>query len=529
MEEGRKRSWKGFALTVALLAGLYTVDFFLHVAPSKRAPAGTVAVERHPGYRHLVTRPMVEPWLLETEYLRLPEAWTGAWKTCHATVSEARLSEAETLRQRTNLIGYYYGLSPSPENRRETPGRAGADVSLPLPWGLTSYPGAKLGPNCMLCHGGVDRSGAPNASIANNHLRLHLFLEDVLKVQKGSGVADQQIKDYLRLFGDRGFGSAPGLTTGSTLIHLSMLKRDPESLELRGSVGKFATVLWQWLRGKVHPVSLNTPPLGHVHMKDRLYGAGFIPNDPQAGGFAFSQFLFSSNRAVNDIDREIKASFADVYSWIESLPALPPSRVPGAVAPAVLELGKTIFQSRRCATCHVSSKAQEMRKYTMGTDEALSKQNEQYVNYLRDSKRFGAYVAEAGNTEPGYGARPLNGIAHKIGWLHNGSIPGCEAFVGLMSKPKVWRERPMDPADPKTCASLREGTYTYPDRPTIEALPDWREVERRYPLAENPRENSDWYDTGRYAQSNANPFHEKDLERLTPDQKSALCAYLETL
>lgn len=524
----RAKMTRRFFGIVALVAALYAIDFFLSGRSSTRVPA-SAKPETHPGYGHVVSRPMVEPWLEEAEYLRLPEKWTGAWKSCHERIAGENIDETEKLRQRTNLIGFYYGLSPSPENfGQKRPGRVGATVPMPLPWGLTKYPAGKLGPNCMLCHGGIDANAAPNPSIANNHLRLHLLLEDVLKVRRGEGALDKQIEEYLTLFGERGFGTAPGLTTGSTLIHLSMLKRDPETLELRGKAGKFGKVLYEWALGRVHPVSLSTPPLGHVHMKDRLYGAGFIANDGNAGVFAFSQFLYSSERPIEDIENEIEKYFTQVYQWIAALPPLPPPRRLPAEDPEVA-LGRGVYQKLRCAQCHVSSTEQPMRKYTMGTDAALSKQNEIYVNYLKGSRRLGKYVSETGDTAPGYGARPLNGIAHKTGWLHNGAIPGCEAFVGLKNKPKFWRVKPIDPADEKTCRELRAGDYRFPVSPSIEALKDWKDVERLYPKATAPRDFYDWYDTTRYGQTNPNPYHERDFETLPPEQKLALCRYLETL
>jgi hypothetical protein len=338
-------------------------------------------------------------------------------------------------------------------------------------------------------------------------------------------IEDKKLETYrLLLGGTKNFGPTPGNTNAGTFAHAAFLRRDMKSFEIRDAKHKM-TDLIKLIGGasKLDVAPLATAPFGAVSENNTLYVAGAVPKNDETGPLAISQFLMPSNLDPTEIKTIINTKMKDSYEWINGL-KLPPS--PKYLSSGAFDANQ--FFNKSCLSCH-NGVSNEAKKYQVGTDPQLEIQNEQILAQLK-----GSLLQGIGGK--GYSARKLSGLAFKKGWMHNGSIPNCEAFMKIGKQGRYWREKDPDPT--ADCQKLREGNYPEKINGQIQdPVIEWTDTLPKQNKKDGPsREQSSWYDTKAKGQSNADPYHSQlisdEFDRLKGsgiEEKRKFCEYLKSL
>jgi hypothetical protein len=445
-------------------------------------------------------------------YDALPEAWGDA---------DRRALPAATSARRL-AIGRHYGLTPPPPGVQEFP--------------LGLVPGTSSGrpvvrANCLTCHS-AELFGHPVVGLGNNRLDFEALMDDVVTVSKASKTALGPLATVYVITKRHGisFGATVGSTAPLTFAALFMAVRHPDLVRrqtpdalLEAVEGALAGPLARRLGAETLVRSLvmfgmqdtdqDAPSWWLTRADDRIFCDSLVAKE----GRATMLFVAEPWAEAGVITGRLAAAEEFVAHLGQvKLPASYAEMFPERVNPERAAAGRVLF-IQHCAECHGTyGEDPDVDDYPgriipvgeIGTDPRRARGiTPQFREFLAQSWFASPGTVRGGDEPAGYRAPYLRRVAYTFPYFHNGSVPTLHHVLFPGERPARWIVAPQ-----------------YFDHERIGQQVD------AVPVTENSSEDRlarDVFDTS--LPGKANGGHERMLDPLSPEARTAILEYLKTL
>jgi cytochrome c5 len=503
------------ALTAAIAATCASSADEPVIADATRLPADVAA--KMP-FDHRLLQLMNDHFCQETPlfdvaiYDALPEAWSDA---------DRRALPAATSAQRL-AIGRHYGLTPPPPGVQEFP--------------LGLVPGTETGrpvvrANCLTCHS-AELFGHPVVGLGNNRLDFEALMDDVVTVSKARKIALGPLAAFYVITKRHGisFGATVGSTAPLTFAALFMAVRHPDLVRrqtpdalLKAVEGALAGPLARRLGAEtlvrslvmfgMQDIDQDAPSWWLTRADDRIFCDSLVAKE----GRATMLFVAEPWAEAGVITSRLAAAEEFVAHLGQvTLPASYAEMFPERVDPERAAAGRILF-IQHCAECHGTySEDPVVDDYPgriipvgeIGTDPRRARGiPPPFREFLAQSWFASPGTVRGGDEPPGYRAPYLRRVAFTFPYFHNGSVPTLHHVLFPGERPARWI------VAPQYFDHVRIGQQVDPVPVTETTSAD--------------RLARDVFDTS--LPGKANGGHDRMLDPLSPEDRTAILEYLKTL